>query len=113
MIVSHFSPPFFQIKRSMALYQELAAFFKRGEFYGLAEDAHAHTLPEQGTVLTIFNLDELPVERDLIFSAAEVGLKSFDGLELAGCEGELSGRQATLHLNLPAWGVAVVKLLKR
>ncbi len=101
-----------QIKRSMALYQELAAFFKRGEFYGLAEDTHAHTLPDEGTVLTVFNLTNQPVERTLAFTAAEVGLESFAGLVLSGCEGEAKGKVASLQLSLPAYGVAVIKLLR-
>ena len=42
----------------MQTYLPLKRFFTQGEFYGIDEMVHAHTLPElRESVLNVFNLD--------------------------------------------------------
>lgn len=44
-------------KRAMQQYRRLERFYKEGEFFGMHEEAHVHTLPdEQAFVVNLFNL---------------------------------------------------------
>ena len=46
-------------KEQIKLYKLLKPFFVRGEFYGLGEEAHLHTLEDRsGAVLNLFNLSQ-------------------------------------------------------
>ena len=62
-------------KLAMRRYRRLERFYKRGEFYGMHEEAHLHVLPEEGAfVVNLFNLaDEPHVIRGSI-SFEEMGL---------------------------------------
>jgi len=45
--------------RAMATYRRLERFFKRGAFFGLGEDIHAHALPsENAFIVNLFNLSD-------------------------------------------------------
>ena len=45
----------------MKRYRRLQRFFKRGEFYGMNEQVHAHVLPQQNAfVINVFNLSGEP-----------------------------------------------------
>ena len=44
---------------AMKIYQELAVFYKAGEFYGIDEEVHVHALPnEDSFVVNLFNLSD-------------------------------------------------------
>jgi hypothetical protein len=46
-------------QKAMAWYAERAAFFKRGEFFGITPEIHLHVLPEQDAfVVNLFNLSD-------------------------------------------------------
>ena len=70
------------LKGAMQEYMPLQAFFKRGQFYGIDELAHVHTLLERNqAVINLFNLTGKDAGREVRVRLAEVGLKSFESLE--------------------------------
>ncbi len=57
-------------KRAMRTYMPLKRFYTQGEFYGIEETVHAHTLPDlRQSVLNVFNLSDKPVEKEVRFRA--------------------------------------------
>jgi hypothetical protein len=61
-------------KAAMRRYRELKAYFVAGEFYGLDELAHVHSLGARGMVFTLFNLETQPRRVELEFEPQDVGL---------------------------------------
>jgi len=60
---------------NMRLYIDLQDFFKRGDFYGINEEIHIHTLPEKKqAVINIFNLAEEPEVTEGSTDLSEIGL---------------------------------------
>jgi hypothetical protein len=44
-------------KEAMQLYKKLVRFYKRGDFYGINEEIHIHSLPDENAcVINLFNL---------------------------------------------------------
>jgi hypothetical protein len=62
-------------KLAMKKYRRLERFFKEGEFYGMNEEVHIHTLPDKSKmVINLFNLsNETKIIKSTI-SLAEIGL---------------------------------------
>jgi hypothetical protein len=82
-------------KKAMQQYKELKRFYTQGDFYGLDEMVHAHTLKDLGqSVINVFNLDDKPVERQIKFRLAEIGLPSapvqIEGLPFAQKDDEIT-----------------------
>jgi hypothetical protein len=62
-------------KKDMKLYSQLQDFFKRGDFYGINEEIHIHTLPDkQESVINIFNLSDNPEVTEGAIDLSEIGL---------------------------------------
>jgi hypothetical protein len=62
-------------KKDMKLYSQLQNFFKRGDFYGINEEIHIHTLPDQQeSVINIFNLSDNPEVTEGAIDLSEIGL---------------------------------------
>jgi len=98
-------------KRAMREYKRLKRFYTQGIFYGLDETVHVHTLPEErGCVLNIFNLADVPVEREVKFRLSEVGLKMGKTIEVIGASSTIDGDIITLWVNLPAKGHRLVEI---
>jgi len=54
----------------------LHEWFARGRFVGIDELTHLHVLEgKPGGVLVVFNLDERPVERQIVLEPAELGCR--------------------------------------
>jgi hypothetical protein len=62
-------------KKDMKRYIQLQDFFKRGDFYGINEEIHVHTVPEKnGCVVNIFNIHEEPKVTSGEIGLSEIGL---------------------------------------
>jgi hypothetical protein len=101
-------------KQAMRRYRQLAAFYKRGEFYGLGEEIHLHVLPEEnGFVVNVFNLSDQPRVVAGEISLARLGLDpkrlytSADGL------GAVRDGRYHLSLELPPWAARVAHFESR
>jgi len=98
-------------KRAMREYKRLKRFYAQGIFYGLDETVHVHTLPEErGCVLNIFNLADVPVEREVKFRLSDVGLKMGKTIEVIGASSTIDSDIITLWVNLPAKGHRLVEI---
>jgi hypothetical protein len=94
-------------KAQMALYKRLKAYFVRGEFHGIAETAHLHTLPDRrGGVLAVFNLTE--TGQDLEFFVPASLLHTDEELPVSGAEVSWQSDGVTLRLKLEPMSPAVV-----
>jgi hypothetical protein len=95
---------------AMRTYLPLKRFYTQGEFYGLDETVHAHTLPElRASAMKVFNLTDEPAARTLEFRLREVGLPA-GRLTAEGAEVRQDGDEVTLRVSVPAKGQALVRL---
>jgi hypothetical protein len=61
--------------KNMKLYIQLQDFFKHGDFYGINEEIHIHSLSEkQQCVINIFNLSDTSKTTQGIITLSEIGL---------------------------------------
>lgn len=98
---------FASYQKEMGVYKSLKPYFVRGEFLGLAENIHLHTLPDRnGGVITAFNLKEEPQE--LEFLVPSDNLKSTQPLEVKGAEATWTDQGVRLKLILPAMSPGVI-----
>jgi hypothetical protein len=100
-------------KKAMRTYLPLKKFYTQGEFYGIEETAHAHTLPKlRESVINVFNLDAKPVEKDVRFLPADIGLPS-GSVKIEGAPFTVKGDEITLKMSIPARGHGLVKVKAR
>ncbi len=117
-------------KRAMRDYLRLKRFYTQGVFYGVDETVHAHTLPDEGkSVLNVFNLADIEVEREIRFRLSEVGLgpgpvgvlvgagprlpavaATGVGAQVGACPHTQDGDLVTLDLRMPARSQALVQV---
>jgi hypothetical protein len=91
----------------MKIYKQLKPFFVRGEFHGLAENIHLHTLPNiNGGVITAFNLTN--EQQQLEFSVPAELLGDIKQREVKGADATWTGKGVELKLTLPAMSPAVI-----
>jgi hypothetical protein len=91
-------------RRAMRTYLSQKRFYTQGEFYGLDETVHAHTLPNlRESVLNVFNLENRPVQKRIRFCAADIGLPA-GPLRLEGAALRQDGDQYAFDVSLPPRG---------
>jgi hypothetical protein len=98
-------------KAAMRRYRELKAYFVAGEFYGLDELAHVHSLGARGMVFALFNLETQPRRVELEFGPQDVGLAGAYRLKAkrgAGYALRERGAGYLLEATLPARSPLVV-----
>jgi hypothetical protein len=100
-------------KRAMRAYMPLKRFYTQGEFYGLEEMVHAHTLANQRqSIVNVFNLTDKPVEKQIRFRLADVGLPAGRARAEApqGASVAADGDQLTVKLTIPPRGHQLLKI---
>ena len=97
-------------KNAMQTYLPLKRFYTQGAFYGLDETVYAHTLPDllESTV-NCFNLDAKPVEKQIRFRLADIGLPA-GKIDVEGAPFAVYGDEITLTVLVPAKGHVLVRL---
>ena len=94
-------------KAAMRTYLEHKRFYTQGTFWGLDETVHAHTLADEGRcVLNVFNLGDVPVEREIRFSLADIGLGGGDpnSFTISGASSAVDGYAIAVWVDVPARG---------
>jgi hypothetical protein len=100
-------------KQAMKDYKENRAFFAQGDFYGLDETVHVHTLASKGeAAINCFNLTDEPETRDVKFELAQIGLKA-KPIAATGAELTQKGGFVSLKITIPAKAHRLVKLSYR
>jgi hypothetical protein len=97
-------------KQAMKTYLPLKRFYTQGDFYGLDETIHAHTLPDlQKSVLDCFNLDREPETRHVSFRLSDIGLPT-QPIEMDGASFTLDGDKVEMTVSIPALGHQLVRI---
>ena len=91
-------------KKAMQKYLGLKRFYAQGVFYGLDETVHVHTLADlKESVINVFNVDDKPVEKEIKFRLAEIGLANTP-VQIDGAAFDQNGDEITLKVTVPARG---------
>jgi hypothetical protein len=97
-------------KQAMKTYLPLKQFYTQGEFYGLDETIHAHTLPDlKKSVLDCFNLDRTPEKRHVEFRLADIGLPA-QPITMTGATVTMNGDEVEMEVSIPAEGHQLVRI---
>jgi len=84
----------------MKQYMRLKRFYTQGNFYGLDETIHAHTLlEEKASVLNIFNLTNEPETKEIRFDLSEIGLPG--DLKVLITKARYSQEGSSIYLEIP------------
>lgn len=98
-------------KEGMANYRRLKNYFAAGQFYGIDEQTHVHSGREgKSAVMNCFNLDNQPVEREIQFEPAKLGLLPDKTYQFAGAAFSRSGDAYTGKVRIPALGHTLVEV---
>ena len=88
----------------MQTYMPLKRFYTQGEFYGIDEMVHAHTLADLGqSVMNVFNLGDKPVHKEIKFRLSEIGLPNVP-VQIDDAEFKQTDDEITLDVEVPARG---------
>jgi hypothetical protein len=99
-------------KEQIKLYKSLKPYFVQGEFYGLGEEAHLHTLNDRsGAVLNLFNLSEKARQMEVSISAEKLKIEAGMPVKLYGDAGlEWSGNNLVVSTKIKALAPKVLVL---
>ncbi len=98
--------------REMKRYIELQDFFKRGEFYGINEEIHIHSLTDrQSCVINIFNLSESESVTEGSITLKEIGLEPGKRYSSDKEWVSITSEKITVQKEMGAWDtdLAVIK----
>jgi hypothetical protein len=97
-------------KQAMKTYLPLKRFYAQGDFYGLDETIHVHTVPDlKESVIDCFNLERSPVVRHLEFRLSEIGLPS-QAIEMDGGSFTMNGDKIEMDVPIPAMAHHLIHL---
>ncbi len=97
-------------KKALRQYRELKRFYTQGEFFGIRETVHAHTLKDLGqSVINVFNLDDKPAEKQIKFRLAEIGLPTAP-VQIEGASFQQKDDEIAIDFTIPARGHALCKI---
>jgi hypothetical protein len=97
-------------KAAMKAYLPLKRFYAQGDFYGLDETIHAHTLPDlKKSVLDCFNFDRKPEVRHVEFRFSDIGLPA-QQIKLEGATFSMNGDKVEIDVSIPALGHQLVQI---
>lgn len=98
-------------KEGMANYRRLKPYFAVGVFYGIDEQTHVHSDHEgKSAVMNCFNLDEHPVEREIRFEPARLGLSPNRTYQFSGATLSRSGDAYVGKVSIPGLGHTLVEV---
>ncbi|MCS7223108.1 MAG: polysaccharide lyase family protein [Armatimonadetes bacterium] len=107
-------------KKAMQTYKRLKPFYTQGEFFGIEETVHAHTLRKATSrkqtllsVINFFNLDTEDKEKVVSFSLSEIGLPPSVPVHCIGASYQQEGERLRLSIRLPARGHQLVEIYSR
>jgi hypothetical protein len=97
-------------KKAMQTYKSLKKFYTTGEFYGIEETVHAHTLPDIGdSVINVFNLGDQSLKKQIRFRLQDIGLADGE-VRIDDAEFKQQGDEVILELTIPARGHSLIKV---
>jgi hypothetical protein len=98
-------------KDGMVNYRRLKPYFAAGAFYGIDEQTHVHTDSKTNkAVMNCFNLGEQPVEKEIRFAPARLGLSSGKMYRFSDASFQRSGDVYVGKVHIPAQGHVLVEV---
>jgi hypothetical protein len=99
-------------KDAMQTYLRLKSFFTQGEFYGLDEMIHVHTLKEKNAaVINCFNLAETKESKTFTLELFQVGLSPQSKYEIQGSSSfKQEGEEIEIQVEIAARGTKVLEV---
>ena len=99
-------------KVAMKTYMRLKPFFVRGDFYGIDELTHVHTLPEKNSsIINCFNLEDEMIPKEFSVPLAELGLEPRDVWQVKGAnKWEIVDHVIHIVVELPANGMQLIEI---
>jgi hypothetical protein len=112
---THASPAVVRAQQNaMNRYRELERFFKRGEFFGISEEIHAHVLPrERAMVVNVFNLSDQDREIGGTVPLKELGLDPSGTYSSDEAWAGIQGRELRVKYRMAPWSAAVAAIRVR
>jgi hypothetical protein len=96
-------------KAQMSTYKRLKPFFVRGQFHGILEHIHLHTLPGvPGGVVNAFNLTDQ--EQTYEFPVSRESLGTQKELRVSGAEARWEPGHVVLTVTLPGMSPALIEI---
>jgi hypothetical protein len=98
------------LKKAMHIYKPLKKFYTQGQFYGIDEMIHVHTLPDlRASVVNVFNLTDKRVKKEVRLRAADIGLPA-GPIHIEGDTVSAQGDEVTVKVTIPARGHQLLKV---
>ncbi len=98
-------------KEAMKNYRRLKRYFASGSFYGIDELTHVHSDHEgKSAVMNCFNLDAQPIEREVSFEPARLGLSPSKTYQFSGATFRRSGDVYTGVVHIPERGHILIEV---
>jgi hypothetical protein len=98
-------------KRAMETYKRLKTYFATGVFYGIDEMTHVHSSRDsKSAVINCFNLNDRPVERDIVFEPAQLGLSTEKTYRFSGASLKEAGGPYICSVSVPAQGHTLIEV---
>ncbi len=106
-------------KRAMGTYLRLKRFYTNGDFYGIDETVHTHTLQgaagkpsEPIAVINVFNLSDAPADKTFRFRLSEIGLNDRIQVHCPTAPLRQNGDSITISLFLPPRSPALLEIYR-
>ncbi len=109
--VSDPATPLYQaLKNAVTRYHGVKRFFTQGDFVGIDQFAHVHTLAsENAAVAVFFNLTSASETREIKLSNAKLGLRSIDAIKGAESVSSSEG-ETTIRVTVPPMSPLLVEI---
>lgn len=98
--------------KAMKTYMRLKPFFVRGDFYGIDEFTHIHTLPKiNSSVINCFNLEKTAIRKDFSCDLSEIGLKPSADWEVKGVDNwKIIDNKLRVSIEIPSQGMQLIEI---
>jgi hypothetical protein len=100
---------------AMETYMRLKPFFVQGDFYGLDELTHIHTLPgKNNAVINCFNLEKSEVIKEFSCDLSEIGLKPSVNWQVKGVDNwKIIDNELQVSIEIPSQGMRLIEIVSK
>lgn len=100
-------------KEAMKTYLRLKPFYTQGDFYGLDETIHVHTLRrENAAVINCFNFEEESVNKTFQFKFSAAGLSPGTSFDVRGADSwQQEGDDIKIQVDIPGRGTKLIEAI--
>lgn len=100
-------------KKAMREYKRLKPFYTVGEFYGLDETVHIHSLRGKGAVINVFNFGDIEERKYICLKLEDIGLNPGAKITVNGAKWKRNGSSISLFVDVPAKGTVLLEVVQK